>query len=918
MHTSRLHHAARLAVTPETICFGKFVLHPRQQLLLKDDAPVSLGSRAMCLLIAMASRPGELLEKSELIAIAWPKVFVEECNLRTQILALRRALIDQGDFEYIVTVPGLGYRFVATVIHDTPPKEPVAILPPPDTPNRVIGRADLIQTLGKQLQARRFVTLLGPGGAGKSTVALALASELSGKFPGSICFVDLAPVTSAQLIPGMIASAMGINSATDTPLQSVADTMGNSRFLLILDNCEHLLEVVATAVETLLNNAPQCCILVTSREPLHAAGEFVHHLPSLLVPDALKKMTAKQAMSYSGIQLFVERVTARDPTFSLHDSDVKTVCTICRKLDSNALAIEIAAARVQALGIQALVELLDGSFRLQMSSKDSSLDRHHTLSATLDWTYSMLSVHEQTMLRYLSIFPGSFTVDAITAIVDGMSINELPTLPLLESLVDKSLLTTHEHGAGRRLRLLETTRAYAGEKRAKLGETAKLSRLNADYALVLLRNAGEDLSGVPPQAWVTQYGPEIDTLRAALDWAYSPEGDRELGINLILLCMPLWLRLSLIGECRHWVDKGLSDTARLSPILPRQRMLLHTAAASVLLLSYGTGPKIGDYWRQVLKDAIDLNDTEHELRALWGLWSECTCSNQYQEALKLSEDYIQLTRAEALTHHRLLAKRMHASTLFHMADLAGARQSINEALISAFSPSSHIIDVHFDQRIAAHGIKAHIELLQGDVNQALMHIDENVAKSITLNHPATLWYTLCFSALPMALMAGDLPRVRIHLATMQKSIARHDLPIWRQLTRCFESILLIRQDEPEVGLRRLRETMSEMGKQGASPFYSLLRCEAAQGLAMLDLTQQALETIDETMRVASARDERWFLPELLRIKGQLLLKDATPSSRKYANELLNQALFQAENQGAEFWRARIAFDLAQSAAVTHP
>lgn len=347
-------------------------------------------------------------------------------------------------------------------------------------------------------------------------------------------------------------------------------------------------------------------------------------------------------------------------------------------------------------------------------------------------------------------------------------------------------------------------------------------------------------------------------------------------------------------------------------------MLLHTAAASVLLLSYGTGPKIGDYWRQVLKDAIDLNDTEHELRALWGLWSECTCSNQYQEALKLSEDYIQLTRAEALTHHRLLAKRMHASTLFHMADLAGARQSINEALISAFSPSSHIIDVHFDQRIAAHGIKAHIELLQGDVNQALMHIDENVAKSITLNHPATLWYTLCFSALPMALMAGDLPRVRIHLATMQKSIARHDLPIWRQLTRCFESILLIRQDEPEVGLRRLRETMSEMGKQGASPFYSLLRCEAAQGLAMLDLTQQALETIDETMRVASARDERWFLPELLRIKGQLLLKDATPSSRKYANELLNQALFQAENQGAEFWRARIAFDLAQSAAVTHP
>jgi hypothetical protein len=168
----------------------------------------------------------------------------------------------------------------------------------------------------------------------------------------------------------------------------------------------------------------------------------------------------------------------------------------------------------------------------------------------------------------------------------------------------------------------------------------------------------------------------------------------------------------------------------------------------------------------------------------------------------------------------------------------------------------------------------------------------------------------------LALIAGDLPKVHSHLATMQKSIALHDLPIWRQLTRCFESILLIRQDEPEVGLRRLSETMSEMDQQGASPFYSLLRCEGVQGMAMPGLNQQALETIDETIRIASSRDERWFLPELLRVKGQLLLKDATPSSRNYVNELLNQALIQADNQGAGFWRARIAFDLAQSLAVT--
>ncbi|KJZ64589.1 ATP-binding protein [Pseudomonas fluorescens] len=909
MQNSHPSPIAPLAVIADTVHFGAFVLYPHQQLLFKAGASVTLGGRAITLLIALATRRGETLKKSELIAIAWPKVFVEECNLRAQIRDLRRILIDHDKVEIIATVPGKGYRFVAPVTFDAPKEDTAVFLP---ASNHVIGRAELIQTLGYQLNMRRFVTLLGPGGAGKTTVAKAIASEMTGEFAGSVCFVDLAPVTSSDLVPGVIASAMGISCATSTPLRSVTESLGLRRFFLVLDNCEHLLTVLASIVETILLNAPHACLLVTSREPLHATGEFIHHIPSLLLPDELKKITAKEAMGYSAIQLFVSRVMARDPGFLLDDSEVETVCAICRKLDINALGIEIAAARVPTMSLQSLVKMLDGNFRLNMAGCDRSLARHPTLSAMLDLTYTTLSTQEQTMLRALSIFPGSFTIDAVKAILDDLVINASVLLPLVESLVNKSLLSTLGLGADRRFRFLETTRAYAREKREQFGETGELSRRNAAFASALLREASANLSKIPPPIWVAQYGPEIDIIRAALDWAYSPDGNTALGIELTLLCIPLWLRLSLICECRDWVEKGLAGIKQLLPLRRRQRMLLHTAAASVLLLSYGTGPKIGDHWRQVMEDAIYLDDVEHKLRALWGLWSESTCGNQYPQALRLAEDYIELTYEQTLTHHQLLAKRMHASTLFHMANLEGALQSINEALVAPYSHSSYIIDVHFDQRIAAHAVKAHIELLQGDVEKALQHIDENVAQSVTLNHPATLWYTLCFSALPMALIVDDLSKARAYLATMQKSIAKHDLPIWRQLTHCYDCVLLIRQNGPEEGLRQLTQTMNDMASQGAYPFYSLLRCEVAKGLATLGFPRQAIDSIEETMKVAASRDERWFMPELMRVKAQLSFQDATLPSYRNANQLLNQALNQAKNQGSGLWLARIEKELRSS------
>lgn len=899
------------------IGFGPFLLLARQHVLLRNGEPVTLGSRALYLLIALASRAGELLEKSELISFAWPKVVVEECNLRAQIVALRRALGDDGNFSYIVTVPGRGYRFVAPVtmqavgeslisqaLAQAPTVQAPTLQPPPCT---LIGRDPLILSLADLVLSQRFVTITGPGGIGKTTVALAVAQRLQGRFHQGMCFVDLAPATSGQWVAGMLANALGIQSVSDDPLQNVASMLANSPLLLVLDNCEHVLQATADAVEVLLRSAPQCCVLTTSREPLRAEGERVHDLAPLLVPDEHASLSAEQAMTWSGIALFIERVKALDPGFMFKDADVAAASAICRKLDSNALAIEIAAARVRTFGIQDLVGLLDGSFRLQMTGRRTALARHRSLSATLDWTYSMLSCDEQAMLRQLAVFTGSFTLDAVKAMTASGSLDGRNALPLLESLMDKSLLIAGESQLLKRYRLLETTRAYALEKLNEHGEADGTRQRHALYALGVLQEAGQTLDSLSPDTWVGLYGPEINTVRAALEWAYGASGHVPTGIELTLGGLPLWLRLSRVSECRTWVDKGLASAAT-TPLGQQQRMLLQTALASVLMLTYGTGGPMREAWRQVREDARDLGDAEHKLRALWGLWSDrCGC-NQYAEALELAERYITLSNSG---NQQLLGKRMRALALFHMGDLTGARQNIDEALGSPSAPRSHIIDVHFDQRIAARCLKAQVHLLEGDVDPALRMIGNCVDEAITLHHPATLWYTLCLGAIPLALLASNLPKARYYLGLLQDSTVQQDLPIWRQFRLCFESILLIRQGSPEEGVPLLGEALHQLHGQGDSQLYSLLRCEYALGLARLGLEKLALEVLEDTLQLALGRHERWFVPQMLRIKAQLILRQAQYGSVDEAKVLLRQAWVDAQLAGAHFWRAQIASDLAR-------
>jgi predicted ATPase/DNA-binding winged helix-turn-helix (wHTH) protein len=474
------------AATPldRAIEFGSFRLYPTRRLLLEGENPVRLGSRGFDILIALVEHAGELVSKDELMARVWPNTFVEECNLKVQVAGLRRALGDRRDSNrYLATIPGRGYRFVAPVTRAgvrSTPVERARHLPTPV--GRMIDRADAVAALMAKLSRHRLVTIVGPGGIGKTTVALAVARGLIGASKAGVGFVDLASVRDPVLVPGALADAFGLEICSEHPIAGLIDALRDNRMLLVLDNCEHVIEAAAVLAAELLNGAPGLRILATSREPLRAEAEHVHRLPPLESPPASAGLTAAAALGFPAVQLFVERAAAAFGDFELDDANAPVVADICRKLDGIPLAIELAADRIDAFGLRGLAAHLDDPLHLLTGGRRSALPRHASLRAALDWGHDLLPLRERTVLRCLAVFAGSFTLEAAGAVVASAEITAADVVECIANLVAKSLIAAEVGGAVPCYRLLETTRAYALEKLADSGDLEELERRRAEYS----------------------------------------------------------------------------------------------------------------------------------------------------------------------------------------------------------------------------------------------------------------------------------------------------------------------------------------------------------------------------------------------------------------------------------------------------
>jgi predicted ATPase/DNA-binding winged helix-turn-helix (wHTH) protein len=519
--------------------FGSLELQPDQRRLLMDGRPVALGPRAFDVLLALAERAGQLVTKNELLDLVWPGLVVEENNLQVQISTLRKLLGPQA----IATIPGRGYRWAlaaddasvqAAKSESAPPASPAGSAALPDVPTEfpaLYGRSKDVAALRDLIRHQALVTVVGPAGIGKTRLAQAVARELEDAFADGARLVELAPLADPDLVAATVARALGLAVGDPhTALELTVQALASQRLLLVLDNCEHLLEAVDRAVAALRKGAPHVHVLATSQELLRHPDEHVYRLGALALP---AEITVARAREAGAIELFAARVQALEPRFLVDEANVAAVVDICRRLDGIPLAIELAAARVPLLGVEGVRNRLDERFRLLTAGSRLALRRHQTLRAALEWSYGLLSEPEQRIFDGLGVFAGGFSLESAQRLGTDAEIDEWAVLDHLGALIDKSLVIAD--GGSTRYRMLETTRAFALERLAARGETLPMLRRHAEVMLTLLERFFRDITagGASPGELLKRLGADLDNLRGAIHWASGPGGDLRTAIALV-------------------------------------------------------------------------------------------------------------------------------------------------------------------------------------------------------------------------------------------------------------------------------------------------------------------------------------------------------------------------------------------------
>jgi predicted ATPase/DNA-binding winged helix-turn-helix (wHTH) protein len=671
-------------VDGESFAFGSFRLIPAQRMLLEGGKPLRLGSRALDLLVTLVESAGETIHKDRLIARTWPDTVVDDGALRVHVAALRKALGDgRAGKRYIANVPGRGYSFVAPVLRErgqpasSPPDGATAAnnLPVPLT--RIVGRDEIIAVLATQLAQRRLVSVIGPGGIGKTTVAVAIAEAVTASYPDGVWFVGLASLPDPDLVPSTLGTVLGISLSGANQVSGLTAWLRDKHALIVLDSCEHVVGAAASIAEAVLKAAPRVHILATSREPLRAEGECLHRLASLELPPSSVDLSAAEALRYSAVQLFNEHAIAAVDGFTFDDANVGAVLEICRRLDGLPLALELAAARIDVFGVRELAAHLDDRFRVLTSGRRTALPRQQTLGATLDWSYQLLSETERTVLRRLAVFAGDFPLEAAISVAADIA----SSVGHIGSLVAKSLVVADLSGELPRYRLLDTTRLYSREKLKSSGEFRQVARRHAEYYLAAFAHAEAESESRPQAEWLAIYGWHLDNVRGGLDWAFSPEGDPQTGVALTVAAVPLWVQLSFLGECHNRVERALAalegdDDAATA----RARMQLSAALGWSLMYGVGRAREAGPAWATTLDLAEKLGDRAYRLRALWSLCIDQFNNGDLRAALEFARRFAALASDSGDATDLMMADRLLATAQHYFGNQREARHHITARL----------------------------------------------------------------------------------------------------------------------------------------------------------------------------------------------------------------------------------------------
>ncbi|WP_167392240.1 ATP-binding protein [Mesorhizobium sophorae] len=901
----------------EILSFGSYRLIGAERLLVKDGTPVAIGGRALDVLIALTDRAGEIVSGRELIDLVWPGVFVEEANLRVHIAAIRRVLADGKDgSRYIVNVPGRGYTFVAPVRRSNADGTDLIVAPagpvlPPSLPaplQLLVGRNETVATLSSLLLSRRFVSVVGPGGMGKTTVAVAVGHALRRELgDDAVCFVDLGSLTAPADVPAAVASALGCFVQGPDPEPYISAFLADKRTLVVLDNCEHVIETAAPLCERLFRAAPSLHLLTTSRESLRVEGEYVHLLMPLDSPPD-DTPSAVQALASPAVQLFMERAGSSGHRAELSDTEAPIVANICRRLDGIALAIELVASRVGTNGIQGTADLLDSGAGLFLQGRRCASPRHQTLQAMLDWSFRLLSADEQRTLCRLSVFVGQFTLAAAHAVAGDPDGETQMVTNTIASLIDKSLMGVLSTSGPAYYRLLDTTRAYAAAKLAEGGEADAAERRHACYFVALLEQGLAEGSAFDGHN-VAAYAPHIGNVRKALAWSFSSSGDRSIAIELAAYGAALFLGLSLLDECQQWCRRALGSLHETDHGMQLE-LELQGALAMSAMYARGNSLEVRGGIERGLDLSETLRDGGRQLQLLSGLYIFLTRQGDFSGALAAAKRSDTVAKASGGPTENAMTEWILGGSYHLTGNQAAALRHCKQGMrLASDFKLGRVSFFGHDHRASGLATLARSLWLCGFADQGCKVARQGIKAAQGYDHPVSSCIALIY-LIPVLHWSGDLKAAEEHTEIVIEQAIKYSLAPYHAVGLALKGEFMVARGDAASGVEILRAGLKAMDANR----YRIVTLPAsralAEGLALSGRPEEALATIDEAVAHAEQVGEILWLPDLLRARGEILLARPRPDLPAAEGSLL-RSIDRARKQSALGWELRAAIPLAR-------
>jgi predicted ATPase/DNA-binding winged helix-turn-helix (wHTH) protein len=898
----------------EIFQFGPYRLVPAKRLLLLGGENVELGSRAFDTLALLVRHRGEVLSRRQIIAEVWPNLTVDETNLRAQIAQLRRALAHGGEASgYVKNVRGRGYVFVAPVqlgsSSESRTQGAVSSIRSrlPGRQQRLVGRRQALDAICSRMRACRFMSLVGAGGIGKTTLAIELGHRLAGEFGNQICYVDLGSLKAPDLALPTVAVALGYTVSSDDLLPGLTSFLADRHLLLILDCCEHVIEAVASLAAALFRETPKVHLLATSREPLRAEGETVQLVGPLELPVQKPDLTAAEALAAPSVQLFMQRAAASGFMAELEDGHAAAVSEICRQLDGNPLAIELAGSRLITYGFSGLLESLGGSAILAWPGRRHD-PRHRTLAATLDWSYRLLSEVERRVLARLSVFVGTFTMQAAQAVASDDVDGQRTVARAVEELADKSLVAVVSVDGLHLYRLLDVMRFYAEMKLDDSDERLEILRRHARFCADLLESRKVGPRHVIEAAG-RNLGMELGNVRVALEWCFSDSGDVGLGIDLAAQAARMLLDLSMLRECLRWCRIALAHLGE-EESCSRRALRLQESLALSKMYTRGNDELVGTAIERGLEMAVALKERESELHLLAGYNLFLTRRADFLGALGAAQRFAALAHASQDPVEIVASDWMLAST--H--NLLG-RQRVSQELQErgfARAEAAGIGKTYyfgFDNKGRAFIGRAWTAWLCGMPEKALRWTSQVLDASVAQNHPVSLCIAYLYST-SVVLWLRDLDWAERLIEALIEVATKHQLKPYRTGGLALKGELMLARGRVEAGVGLLQGVLEPLRAEQLNIALTPALRAYAEGLARMGKVEEAERTIADLVERAETTSPTYLLPELLRTQADVMLV-RQPDNEARAEACYRRAIAQAQSDGALGWELRAAISLAR-------